>query len=173
MTAKRERLLASIGRKRITISSLSSQIRELQNEVQERLDALAPLVSPVAVGDRLLFDRRKSGDRIGYGYRSKPGPDRWTAECWEVTKVGARTHGRYDLDDDPIDLHWTASLKRIRKHGTDGKGSPQRLYCKEGYMSVPHLYGEFKLGEKALTRGALEIETIRKFRIEPAAEVER
>jgi len=170
---KRDRLLASISRKRESISNLRSQVHELESEVQERLDALAPLVSPVSVGDRLLFERRKSGGRIGYGYRSKPGPDRWMAECWEVTKIGARTHGRSDFEDDPIDLHWTARLKRIRKDGTDSKGSDQSLYCREGYMSVPHLYDEFKIGGKAATRGLLEIRAIRKFRIEPAAEVER
>ena len=136
---KRARLLASITRKQASVDNLHSQVQDLERDINERFASIAPLVSPVSVGDRLLFERMKSGDGIG--------SERYQAECWEVREIGARTHGRYDVPSDQIELHWTAILVRILRGGGRGKGPPRRLCCKEGWMSVPNLYSEFKLGD--------------------------
>ena len=161
--------IAAIDKRLVAIEK--KRVEEVERR-DVRLDQLAPIISPVQVGDRLLFERRVAGDRIGYGYRSESGPDRYQPECWEVTEIGASRHGRFDYDDDPIDLHWTASLVRIVKGGERGK-SNYSLLCREGEMSLPHLYESFKLGSALRTAGLLKIENVRNFRIVPAAEDER
>ncbi len=166
---EREALLASIESKQGEIQELQERLRDEKKGLDERFECLARFVSPVKVGDRLLFKRLRKG---GYGVRwgAKVSEDRYQPECWEVVEIGVKTEGEYGEPG----LHWSARLVRITKSGERGKGGSQFIAAREGYMKLPHLHHEFKLGTTEVEYGGiLEGTVIRDFRIEPAAEVER